>query len=133
MTILVPTRVSASTISGLGLFTTVPIEKGALIWRMGPEDLTFTLQQANALLTVLDSKKASDEFYRFAYVDEDLDVVVLHMDDMRFMNHSSTPNTISTALEMRAARYIAAGEELSDNYLSYAPNYGCSTCLCISP
>lgn len=111
---LVRCRLARSEIEGLGVFAIEPIPAGAAVWRFDPrfDLLVRTDELARAPASVRD-------FYaRFAYeIPGHPDCMALDGDDGRFMNHADAPNLdFSEPGAARAARDIAAGEELTCDY-----------------
>lgn len=114
----IPTRVAPSDLHGLGLFAREAIPRGAIIWTFTPPfdlDLPMTLLDAQSAL-------AQQALRHYGYVDARLGRFILCADDYRFVNHSATPNIVSDFTHSehgvdRAARDIAAGEELTVDYL----------------
>lgn len=118
---LVPTYVASSDIEGVGVFADEPIKKGALIWRYdsGFDRLVPSswLQDQTAMMR--------DFLRKYAYPAHDQpDMLVIEIDNGRFMNHSQAPNTDFTRIvEGYARRDIAAGEELMCNYAEFDPGF----------
>ncbi len=115
----VPTRVAPSALHGLGLFAREAIPRGTVIWTFtSPFDLDLPA-------TLLDAQPelAQQALRHYGYVDARLGRFILCADDYRFVNHSPTPNIVSDFTNSehgvdRAARDIAAGEELTVDYLA---------------
>ena len=112
------------TAAGLGLYTTVPIKKGARIIEYTGE--TITEEEANRrggrYLFKLNSKRALD--------------ARRHVHTARYINHSCKPNCIpylndpETRVFIFAKRDILGGEELTYNYGNeYSAEY-CVPCKC---
>lgn len=111
--LLVPTRIGASTIHGLGLFATEPIPAGTLVQRFEPG---FDLDLDAAAVAVLpDFQRAF--FLRFAYaVPGRAERLRCALDNARFLNHSDAPNLVIDGERTFAARSVLAGEELTHDY-----------------
>ncbi|MBX9606728.1 MAG: SET domain-containing protein [Gammaproteobacteria bacterium] len=117
--LLVPTLLVPSVRHGLGLFARAPIARGTPIWRFTPHfdlDLPVALLDAQPAL-------AQQALRHYGYIDARLGRFILCADDYRFVNHDATPNiesdfTVDEHGVDRAARDIAAGEELTVDYLS---------------
>lgn len=109
----VRTRIGRSAIHGLGLFAAERIAAGTLIWAYDPEfDVAFTAESLASL-----SEPARQQVEKYAYFERQLGAYVLCGDDARFMNHSTTPNTLEDlAMRTVAARPIAIGEEITCDY-----------------
>ena len=104
----------------MGLFCDDPIPAGTLIWRYEPKiDFRFTREEVEAL-----PPAAKAFVLRFCYpVGDGWEVFEVNGDNMRFLNHSETPNVVYGDEDIvSTARDIAAGEELvSDYHGLYAP------------
>ena len=71
-------------------------------------------------MTALFGLEFQQKMERYSYFDADLSKWVMHLDNMRFINHSDERNTRCDATKMYATRDIQAGEELYDDYTAYA-------------
>ncbi len=117
--IYVNTFVSESGTNNLGLFAGQDIQKGQLIWKYHPSTcLIITPEQEDVLLkSKVDSLRQS--IHHFGCPNNS--GCLIHMDNMRYMNHSDYPNTVSlNADTMIAARDIKCGDELHEDYHSYS-------------
>lgn len=106
----VPTRLAPSPIHGLGVFAARPIRRGEVVWAFdAPVDQRLPWAAVEA---------APDHVRRFVegFGLRDGDEVVLPGDDARFINHSYQPNLDSKGPTTVAAKDIAEGEELTDDY-----------------
>lgn len=115
---LVPNRVQASPIHGLGVFAAEPIPAGTPIWRFEPGlDQELPVGRIAGL-----PAHVRDWFGIYGYTDVRTRTVVLCFDSARFMNHADAPNTRREYPEGDrfgvdvAARDIAAGEEITTDY-----------------
>jgi hypothetical protein len=119
--LLIRTIVKPSSIHGLGLFAAEPIARGAAIWKFSPG---------------LDIELTQSDFEKFSRYEQDFVLFAgfrnsktgkyhLPFDDLRFMNHAEEGNvTVDEArgteddveFVLVAARDVAAGEELTQNY-----------------
>ena len=118
---LVPTYVAASDVEGVGVFASEPVKQGALIWRYDPG---FDRLVPASWLS--EQTPMMREFLtKYAYPAHDTpDMLVIEIDNGRFMNHSLSPNTDFTkVIEGYAVRDIAAGEELICNYAEFDPGF----------
>lgn len=118
---LVSTYVAASDIEGVGVFAAAPIPKGALIWKYDP---SFDRLVPSSWLK--DATPMMREFLtKYAYPAHDApDMLVIEIDNGRFMNHSPAPNTDFTkVIEGYARTDIAAGDELICNYSEFDPTF----------
>ena len=112
--LLVKTYVAASKVEGVGVFAAEPIAKGSVIWRLEPAfDRLIPRADYEAAPPFL-----KDFLDRYAYPSpDDPGVIVYEVDNGRFMNHSTSPNTdFSHIGGATALRDIAAGEELTCDY-----------------
>ncbi|WP_428407486.1 SET domain-containing protein [Hyphococcus sp.] len=118
---LVPTYVAPSDVEGVGVFASETIKKGTLIWRYEPD---FDRLVPAAWLN--EQTPMMQEFLRkYAYPAHDRpDMLVIEIDNGRFMNHTLEPNTDFTrVIEGYATRDIAPGEELLCNYAEFDPEF----------
>lgn len=122
--LFVETYVAPSPVHGLGLFAAQPITKGAMIWEFTPG---FDLELSNADLERL-SEPCRQRVLWYAYFSVSRMRYILCSDDARFINDSAEPNTASVDFDQAgeqesgrtiAARDIAAGEELTEDYTSF--------------
>jgi SET domain-containing protein len=119
--ILVPTYVAPSEIEGVGVFADAPIAKGALLWRL---DRSFDrLIRRDELESLEPVFRDFAERYGYPYP-EDPELLVVELDNGRFMNHAATPNTCFIDPHSgHALRDIAADEELTCNYAEFEPDF----------
>ncbi len=115
--LLVRVRLAPSPIHGIGVFAVDPIPSGAAVWRFTP-GLDLDLDPR-----VLDAQPAlaRESLLHYGYIDPRLNRYILGCDEVRFFNHSDTPNVIPDFSLDRygvdiAARDIAVGEELTVDY-----------------
>lgn len=115
------TFVAVSDIEGVGVFAAEPIKAGDLIWTL---DTEFD--------RLVDQSKLDDypehmrEFFtRYAYPFHKVpNLLVLEVDNGRFMNHSTAPNTRFDEITLGyATRDINIGEELLCDYGEFDPSY----------
>ncbi|MCP5432366.1 MAG: SET domain-containing protein-lysine N-methyltransferase [Alphaproteobacteria bacterium] len=118
---LVPTYVAKSGIEGVGIFAAAPIAKGAPIWQF---DAEFDRVLPKAALDAYPDH-VRDFITRYSYRHhDDESLIVLEMDNGRFMNHSEAPNTDFTPQTVAyALRDIAPGEEITCNYCEFDPTF----------
>lgn len=122
--LLIRATVKPSPIHGLGLFAAEPIARGTAIWKFSP-GLDLEISQA-------DFEKFSryeQDFILFAgFHSRKTGKYHLSFDDVRFINHADPGNvTIDEArgteddveFVLVAARDIADGEELTQNYYEF--------------
>ena len=116
----VKTRVVASPIEGLGLFADEPIAAGTLVskWQRGFDVLFYAHQLA------LLPPSAVAFLHRYGW-DGPGETLRVSLDDSRYVNHSKTPNLVvdPSGDGTRAARDIAIGEELTEDYSSYDADF----------
>jgi hypothetical protein len=118
---LVPTYVAPSTIEGVGVFAAADIPEGALIWELAPGLDRLIRKDAIADLPPL----FQDFVERYGYpYPHDPDVLIVELDNGRFMNHAESPNTrFSDPDSGYTIRAIRAGEELTCNYAEFDPSF----------
>jgi len=118
---LVPTYVAPSDVEGVGVFAAEDIKAGTLIWRYAPD--FDRLVPASWLET--ETPTMQDFLQKYAYPAHNApDMLVIEIDNGRFMNHSLEPNTDFTkVVEGYATRNIRAGEEFVCNYTEFDPGY----------
>lgn len=110
--LLVDHYVDRSKIHGLGVFACKPIEAGSLVWRFDP---MFDVEIPVSLLDRLPTEDVKIILSHAEYF-ENLGVFRLGNDGDMFMNHSKVPSLLDFGDEMRAARDLDAGAELTCDY-----------------
>jgi len=118
---MIETELRPSPIHGLGVFLLAPVRRGELIWRFDSRiDRVYTEEEIASL---------PDHIQRYLRTystwHADTGLFVLCGDNGRFFNHTEAPSTISNAIsfgEDRAARDLAAGEELTSDYNTICDN-----------
>lgn len=115
----VKTHVGKSPIHGLGIFASEAIKKGTRVWSYSRgRDVSLRANDLKRLPAAL--RRYLDRYiYRIKGTSE----FVLCCDNARFFNHSKKPNCISTTGDTIAIRNIKAGEELTDDYDSFADHH----------
>jgi SET domain-containing protein len=115
--LLVPTYLAPSRIEGVGVFAEAPVKKGALIWRLDPRlDRLIRRDEVGSETPLF---QAFVERYGYPYP-HDPEVLIVELDNGRFMNHSEQPNTRFDDPDAGfTLRDIAAGEELTCNYAEF--------------
>ncbi len=119
--LLVRTYIAASQVEGVGVFAADPIAKGTPIWRL---EAGF-----DRLIPVVDYEAAppvlKELLDRYAYPSPDQpQFIVYEVDNGRFMNHSTNPNTNFSDFGHGATlRDIAAGEELTCDYNDFYADF----------
>ena len=103
----------------MGLYAAELIPKGTVTWQYDPIfDVAFTQEEINSLPEI---QKAYMLYY--AYLDKDINKLVLCADNQRFINHSKNININSTPRQDIAARDIEKGEEFLCNYNLFDNTY----------
>ena len=119
--LLVPTYVAPSTIEGVGVFAEAPIPAGTLIWRLDPT--LDRLIPSDAVAALDPPFQRFVERYSYPYP-HDPSLLIVELDNGRFMNHSDAPNTVFSDPDAGfTLRDIAAGEELTCNYAEFDPGF----------
>jgi SET domain-containing protein len=112
---MVDTVLKPSSIHGLGVFLKAAVKQGDLIWRFDSRvDRVYGPEEIGSL-----PEHVQDYLHTYCTWHEKAGVYVLCGDNGRFFNHSDAPNTMSDGIafgEDRAARDLAAGEELTSDY-----------------
>lgn len=110
----IKTELRPSEIHGIGLFAIEPVRMGQLIAQVDePYDQVFR-----------DGLEWFDDRFRelvrrFGYCRKSDGLWVLLCDDLRFMNHSTEPNTIQVGDSDYALCDVKAGDELTCNYYTF--------------
>ncbi|MCW0233795.1 MAG: SET domain-containing protein-lysine N-methyltransferase [Ferrovibrio sp.] len=118
--LLVPTYTAASRIQGIGLFAAEPIAKGTLIWRFEPGfDRIIPQSDFETLPPV-----ARAFVDRYGYTTPQIaGGWVVSLDNTRFINHSTAPNTDNATPVTYAARDIAQDEEITCDYGEFCDSF----------
>ena len=96
---------------GVGVFATKMIPKGTIIWALDDLDIILEEDEIESLDLV-----RREIVYKYAYLNDD-DYYVLCWDHARYMNHSFSPNVVSTVYEIElASRDILPGEQITCDY-----------------
>ena len=115
--LMVKTKLGMSQIEGVGLFADQDIAKGTVTWRFMPGfDQTFSAADIAGL-----PETARLDLLRYVYLHTRTGKYVACLDNARFMNHASNPNTAGVYPDGGegydiATRDIAKGEELTCDY-----------------
>ncbi len=111
----VKTYLAKSKIHGMGIFAAERIKAGTVVWTFtAGRDLVLTRAELTRT-----PKKILKFLQRYLYLSKDGDYI-LCCDNAKFFNHSKSPNTISSSGDTIAQRDIEIGEELLDDYTSFA-------------
>jgi SET domain-containing protein len=118
---LIPTYVAPSRIEGVGLFAAENIPAGTLIWRLEPAlDRLLTKEDLAALPA---DHQAFVERYGYPYP-HDPSITIIELDNGRFMNHSTAPNTNFSDPDTGFTRtFIPAHDELTCDYSEFDPSF----------
>jgi len=118
---LIPTYVAPSRIEGVGIFAAEDVPAGTLIWRLDRRlDRLLSKEEIAALPDV---HQGFVERYGYPYP-HDCSITIVELDNGRFMNHSTAPNTRFSDPDAGFARItIAAHDELTCNYAEFDPNF----------
>jgi uncharacterized protein len=112
---MVATELRPSAIHGLGVFLLEPVRKGGLVWRFDSRiDRIYAPEEVASL-----PEHVQRYLKTYSTWHECAGVWVLCGDNGRYFNHSDAPSTVSDGIsfgEDRAARDLAAGEELTSDY-----------------
>jgi SET domain-containing protein len=122
--LLVKTYIASSAIEGVGVFAGEPIAKGAAVWRTDP--------RFDMLVPIATYRSAAPHLRelleRYAYPSADRPgFLVYEVDNGRFMNHASEPNTdFATFGVGTAIRQIPANEEITCDYAQFYQSFEAS-------
>lgn len=112
---LVPTYLERSDIHGVGVFTPRPIKAGTLLWEFR-EDTDWKIPP-EAMQQFPEPFRSRMKAYCFV---NEAGIYVFCGDNAKYMNHADTPNCDDRGeLYTKAARDIAAGEELTCDYRAF--------------
>lgn len=107
------THLGASSVQGIGLFADEPVPRGTVVYTHSPQfQHVLTQEELDAL-----PKNEQQTFEHYGYKRNGK--WYLDFDDIRFLNHSDTPNLKLTGEGIIAVRDIAVGEELTQNYRDF--------------
>jgi uncharacterized protein len=118
---LIPTYVAPSSIEGVGIFAAEDVPQGTPIWRLDPNlDRLLSPEQIAALPPI---HREFVERYGYPYP-HDPSLMIIELDNGRFMNHSTAPNTIFSDPDSGFTTVmIRAHEELVCDYSEFDPNF----------
>ena len=118
---LIPTYVAPSRIEGVGVFAAEDIPAGSMIWRLDPRLDRLLSEQEIALLPPV--HQAFVERYGYPSP-HDRSLTIVELDNGRFMNHSTTPNTRFSDPDEGFTRIpIPAHQELTCDYSEFDPSF----------
>lgn len=110
----VPTYVAPSPIAGVGVYTSVSIPAGTLIWDF-TEGVDLRLDPA---VVAAVPEPLGSRIRTYCYEEPD-GTLVLCGDNAKFMNHSFEPNCDDRGFYTVALRDIEVGEELTCDYRAF--------------
>jgi SET domain-containing protein len=122
---LVQTHLQYSQIHGIGVFTDEGIAKGQTVWQFDSRiDLAISIDE---LIKFPPAMQAYLKIYSYIELKNGKRIMILCADNAKYINHNNDANLIDTRDGLReiAARDIAEGEELTNNYYNFdleAPN-----------
>ena len=119
--LLIANYVAPSSIEGVGVFAADAIPAGTLIWRLEPGlDRLLPCGEVPGL-----PAPAQAFVDRYGYPSpHDPEMIILEIDNGRFMNHSPRPNTRFDTPDAGYTRCdIAAGEELTCDYAEFMAGF----------
>ncbi len=118
---LIPTYVAPSSIEGVGIFAAEDVPAGTLIWRLDPSlDRLLSPEQIAALPAI---HREFVERYGYPYP-HDPSLTIIELDNGRFMNHSTAPNTVFSDPDVGYTKVIIrAHQELVCDYSEFDPNF----------
>lgn len=118
-------EVRPSTIHGLGLFARKHLPKGT-IWLAGTAEQKLVITRPQyEILTQSEQTPDISVFitiiHQYAIYDATLDVLILFLNDSRYVNHATNPNSYTPpgAYHCEALRDIEPGEEILEDYNTY--------------
>ena len=97
---------------GIGLFANENILVNTVIWQFDFPDIKIWDSKY-----LWDRKETMDFLKKYGWLEGEY--WYLSADDDRFTNHSSNSNTYTEANKVFAKRFIAKGEEITCNYLTF--------------
>ena len=116
--LVIPARLQASPIHGLGLFTIQAVPVGAVVSRFVPRfDVEYNAGELNGL-----GDAERDYLRHYSYRSRFTGRYILPGDHERIMNHADAPNVGMNpdgSYTCLALRDIAAGEELTCDYRTF--------------
>jgi SET domain-containing protein len=118
---LIATYIAKSEIEGVGAFAAEPVARGQVISRFEP-GFDRLIPMADYLNAPSHLKSLLDR-YAFPHPKQP-DFILYEVDNCRFINHSSAPNTDFSDPDAGVAlRDIAAGEEITCDYAQFFEHY----------
>jgi hypothetical protein len=114
----VRTKLKKSNIHGIGLFADQNLPKGISIWKSNGA-LSYNIYSKKEWQKLKNklNKHSFEQINKYAYKYKKDNHYRVDLDDTRFINHSSKPNTTINDLgDMVAVKLIKKGEEIKMNY-----------------
>ncbi len=121
--LIVRTYVALSKIQGSGVFAAEPIAAGAVVWT--PNEIIDQEITREQLLSLPPAAQETVLAHSFIAPDGRM---ILARDNGVFFNHADSPNTRHYGEKNVAARDIAVGEELTEDYRDF-PQGACRSFL----
>ena len=119
--LLVPTYVAPSRLEGVGVFAGEAVRSGTLIWKLDPGFDRLVPKESVPRLEP--AVRAFIERYAYPLM-ADPSLLVVELDNGRFMNHSPTPNTRFDDPDAGyAITDIVADEEILCDYGEFDPGF----------
>jgi SET domain-containing protein len=107
-------NIQESKIHGLGLFTEEDLEEGLIIGSLNKFDIQIPINEVDI----------KDIYFFDFYFSKQGEVYQTYFDNMRFMNHSNTPNCIDLKNgDCVTLKKIKKGEELTCDYHLICDNW----------
>lgn len=117
----VRSKLKRSRIHGIGVFAAERIRKGSVVWNL--DERFCVMIREEDLPSIHPTMRKHIDTYGYPHMTQS-GVICLDSDNGRFMNHSNGANIVFTEPTVaRAARDIAAGEEITCNYAEFVPNF----------
>lgn len=121
--ILIRTKLGISNIQGIGLFADQDIKKGTIV--QDDKDTWATIRYPQDQWRELEKNLGKESFHqikRYAFKNKPDGLYWLNLDDIRFTNHSKTPNIATVGESDVALRDIKRGEEITIDYNTFYDN-----------
>lgn len=116
--LLIKTYLKETEFKGIGLFTAIGLDIGAIIHVMDTNfNKTFTKEEIEYFGPL------QKEFYNTYMVHLPDGSAILDLDNTRFINHSSNPNLAVDKEYIKTLRKIDVGEELTLDYKTFDSEY----------
>ncbi|MBY9003102.1 MAG: SET domain-containing protein [Candidatus Lokiarchaeota archaeon] len=120
-------EVKSSPIHGLGLFAKIFIPKGTIWWHARPQDVLIISKRQFQTISASYKNEYLKSFFKalltYSYFERDLNALIFCIDDSKYVNHSSDPNSGASEDENGfcsvALKDIQSGEEITEDYSKY--------------